>query len=128
MRRLFALLLAAFLLAALPLAAQYRIPPKALADVVDAPPTPGAIPSPDGKWLLLIQQPSMLTIEDLSQTELKLAGIRFNPETHDQTRALYATSLTLAPIAGCTSRPIAGVPAGARMRHPAWSPHAAKVA
>jgi dipeptidyl aminopeptidase/acylaminoacyl peptidase len=123
MRRLFVLLLAA-----LPLAAQYRIPPKELVDVVDAQPTPGAIPSPDGKWLLLIQQPAMLTIEDLSQAELKLAGIRFNPETHDQTRVLYATSLTLAAIAGGASRPITGVPAAARMRHPAWSPDASKLA
>jgi len=56
MRRLFALLPAVLLLAALPLDAQYRIPPKELAEVVDAWPTPGAIPSPDGKWLLLIQQ------------------------------------------------------------------------
>lgn len=119
----------AFLLLALPLAAEYKTPPKELADVVDALPTPGAVPSPDGKWLLLFQQPSLLTIADLSQPELKLAGVRFNPQTHDQTRSLYAMSLTLAPVTGgSASRPITGLPASPRLRYPSWSPDGTKIA
>lgn len=124
MRRLIALLLLA-----LPLAAEYKTPPKELADVVDALPTPGAVPSPDSKWLLLFQQPALLTIADLSQPELKLAGVRFNPETHDQTRSLYATSLTLAPVTGGgASRPITGLPASPRLRYASWSPDGTKIA
>ena len=125
MRRLLCL---ALTLLALPLFGEYKMPPKVLADIVDAPPTPGAIPSPDGKWLLLYQQPPLLTIADLSQPELKLAGVRFNPETHDQTRSLYATSFTLTPVGGGPERLVTGIPAAARMRYPLWSPDASRIA
>src|SRR6185295_13415664 len=77
----------------------YQMPPREISEVVDAAPPPLASPSPDGKLLLLVQQPPLLTISDLSAPELKLAGVRFNPETHDQARLFYATSLTLVNVA-----------------------------
>jgi dipeptidyl aminopeptidase/acylaminoacyl peptidase len=107
---------------------KYQMPPKEIADVLDAPPAPFASVSPDGKWLLLMQPPAMLTIADLSQPELKLAGIRFNPERHDQTRSTYFTSLTLVPIAGGAPRVVSGIPEAPRMRYPTWSPDSAKIA
>ena len=107
---------------------KYQMPPKEIAEVVDAPPSPFASVSPDGKTLLLVQFPAMLTIADLSQPELKLAGVRFNPVRHDQTRSTYATSLTLAPVAGGASRPITGLPGAPRMRYATWSPDSSKVA
>ncbi len=133
MRRL---LPVAVLLLAIPLAAfaqgavdlSYQMPPKEMAEVVDALPTPQANLSPDGKWLLLMQQPPLLTIADLSQPELKLAGVRFNPQTHDQTRSFYFTSLTLVNAGTKASRVISGVPAPARMRYATWSPDSTKIA
>jgi len=127
-------LITALLFAPLPLLAQgaldvkYQMPPSAIAGVVDAPPTPLASLSPDGKSLLLMQQPALLTIADLSQPELKLAGVRFNPGTHDQTRSFYFTSLTVVPVAGGAQRAIGGLPAGPRMRYPTWSPDSSKIA
>src|SRR5437016_11754129 len=130
MRRLFVTLLflplALFAQGALGL--EYQMPPKEIADVLDAPPTPLASVAPDGKTLLLIQPPAMLTIADLSQPELKLAGVRFNPERHDQTRSTYFRSLTLVPIAGGAPRAVSGLPDGARMRYPTWSPDGSKIA
>jgi dipeptidyl aminopeptidase/acylaminoacyl peptidase len=134
LRRAMRKLIAALLFAPLPLLAQgamdvkYQMPPKAIADVVDAAPTPASALSPDGKWLLLMQPPALLSIADLSQPELKLAGVRFNPETHDQTRSFYFTSLTLVPVAGGATREIDGIPATSRMRYPTWSPDSSKIA
>src|SRR5205823_2213766 len=102
------LVLAILLLVAFPLFAQYKMPPKEIAGVVDAPPPPFTTLSPDGKWILIQNVPPLLTIEDLSRPELKLAGIRFDPERHDQSRATYATSLALARVADGTSQSIAG--------------------
>src|SRR5436305_1558001 len=107
---------------------KYRMPPKEIADVLDAPPTPFASVSPDGKTMLLIQPPAMLTIADLSQPELKLAGVRFNPERHDQTRSTYFTSLTLVPVAGGAPRAVSGLPDAPRMRYATWSPDGSKIA
>src|ERR1044071_5642155 len=127
MKRRLALLL---LLLALPLPvfAQYKMPPKEIADVVDAPPPPATTVSPDGKWLLLQHFPALLTIEDLSRPELKLAGIRFDPERHDQSRGAYATSLALVRVADGESRAVSGLPANARIRFSTWSPDSTRVA
>jgi dipeptidyl aminopeptidase/acylaminoacyl peptidase len=124
MKRLAILLL----LLAIPVFAQYKMPPKEIADVVDAPPPPATTVSPDGKWLLLQHFPALLTIEDLSRPELKLAGIRFDPERHDQSRAAYATSLALVRVADGESRAVSGLPANARIRFSTWSPDTTRVA
>ena len=67
----------------LPVAAQeellYQMPPKAIADIVDAPGNPFVIPSPDARTLLVVERPALMSIADLSQPELKLAGLRINP-------------------------------------------------
>src|SRR5438034_5397246 len=106
----------------------YKIPPKEIADVVDAPPPPQASFSPDDNWLLLMQPPALLTIADLSQPELKLAGTRFNPDTHDQPRQIYFTSLKLVRVSNGDTKEIGGLPASSRMRHVTWSPDSAHIA
>ncbi len=131
MRRLFLAFLLLFPFALLAQSAAdstYRMPPKGIADVVDVPPPPSANLSPDGNWLLLTQAPAMLTIADLSQPELKLAGVRFNPETHDQSRSLYSTSLTLLRVSNGESKLVSGLPSSPRMRFTTWSPDSAHVA
>jgi hypothetical protein len=54
------------LLLALPGAAQeerlYQMPPKEIADIVDAPGNPFVIPSPDGKNLLIVERPGCASI------------------------------------------------------------------
>jgi dipeptidyl aminopeptidase/acylaminoacyl peptidase len=119
---------ALILFAPLALFAEYRMPPKEIADVVDALPSPQASVSPDGNWLLLTQPPPLLTIDDLSQPELKLAGVRFNPETHDQSRLLYNTSLTLMRLAGGGPVTISGLPSSPRTRFVTWSPDSKHIA
>src|SRR5438128_12664930 len=60
----------------------YRMPPKAIAELIDAPVTPGASLSPNREWLLLLEVPSLPPIAEISQPELRLAGLRFNPRTN----------------------------------------------
>src|SRR5207248_2229228 len=61
------LFLAILLLVSVPLLAQYKMPPKEIADVVDAPPPPFTTLSPDARWVLVQNVPPLLTIEDLSR-------------------------------------------------------------
>ncbi|HEY3055320.1 MAG TPA: prolyl oligopeptidase family serine peptidase [Thermoanaerobaculia bacterium] len=106
----------------------YKMPPKKIAEVVDAPPTPQASVSPDGNWLLLMQAPALLTVADLSQPELKLAGVRFNPDTHDQSRLLYYTSLMLVRVNNGNTFTVRDLPPNPRMRFVTWSPDSAHIA
>ena len=100
----------------------YRQPSPALAALVDAPAAPGVSLSPDRKQLLLLTRTEAPSIAELSQPELRLAGIRLNPANNSTSRALTYTGLALQPVSGAAERLITGLPAGVRLAHYAWSP------
>ena len=104
---LLALLLA---LAALPILAEerYQVPPPELASLVDAPPTPSMIVGP-ADYALLAEAPLFLTIADLAQPELKIAGLRFNPKNHEQTRFPYFRDLRVLQLSKGGARQKSGV-------------------
>ena len=63
------------------LAAQepYKLPPKEVIDIVDAPPTPMVSMSPAGDTMALIERESMPSIAYLSEPILRIAGMRITP-------------------------------------------------
>jgi dipeptidyl aminopeptidase/acylaminoacyl peptidase len=107
---------------------KYQTPPKSIADLVDAPAFPFASVSPDQQRILLVEPPPLLTIADLAEPELKLAGIRFNPQTHDQPRATYFRKLTFVSIADGRKTEVSGLPNEPRVRHIDWSPDSKRIA
>jgi dipeptidyl aminopeptidase/acylaminoacyl peptidase len=124
-------LLAAFvLLASAGLAAAqqaYRTPPQVVVDILDAPPPPATLVSPDRAWLLLADRAAMPTIAELSQPMLRLAGDRINPATNGPFRALNFTALRLEQVSDGATRAIQA-PAGAKLGYPMWSPDGRLVA
>ena len=87
-RRSFALALA--LAFALPLTLQaqepYKSPPPEIVAILDAPPFPTALVSPDKLSLLLVEQPSLPALAEVGQPMLRLAGLRINPNTNGSAR------------------------------------------
>ncbi len=108
----------------------YQKPARAVADLVDVPPTPGASVSPDGMVMLLLEQPTLPDIAEVSQPELRLAGVRINPSSGSPSRRSYATTLSLLALgdAKAVARPVSGVPAGARINEARWSADGRKLA
>lgn len=100
----------------------YRTPPKAIADLVDAPLPPVALPSPQRHWLLLADRPALPPIAEVAQPELRLGGIRFNPKTNGPSQPSYLTGLTLVRLTDGTKRRVAGLPNPARLGDLSWSP------
>ncbi|HEX9983691.1 MAG TPA: prolyl oligopeptidase family serine peptidase [Thermoanaerobaculia bacterium] len=105
----------------------YKVPAKELVDLADAPPPPSAFTGP-GDWLLLARPAVMFTIADLSEPELRLGGYRFNPVTHEQSRATYAVELSLLNGTTGERRAITGVPSRLRARNFSWSPDGSRLA
>ncbi|MHC4119215.1 MAG: prolyl oligopeptidase family serine peptidase [Planctomycetota bacterium] len=103
-------------------AADYQMPPKAIADLVDAPPTPGVLRDPNNRWLLLLERPNLISLEELAQPELRLAGMRINPRTHGPSRSPYYTALKLLSIEQGHEIPIKGLPDDAQIRNVSFSP------
>ena len=60
----------------------YRLPPKAVVDILDIPPPPAASASPDGRWLVLTSLKGMPTIEDRAAPMQRLGGVRVNVATN----------------------------------------------
>jgi dipeptidyl aminopeptidase/acylaminoacyl peptidase len=65
----------------------YLLPPKAIVDLLDAPPPPTAELSPSRDAVVLLERASMPTIAELSQPMLRLAGVRINPRTNGPHRS-----------------------------------------
>jgi len=106
----------------------YQTPPKAIADLIDAPPTPVVSVSPDKAWMLLLSQPSLPSIEEVSQEELRLAGIRINPKNNGSSRAAYYNGASLKSITNNKELSISGLPQDPQLENVQWSPDGSKVA
>lgn len=110
--------------------AGYQLPPKALADLVTAPPTPSVSVDSKGQWMLVSERnTSTTTIAELSQPELRLAGLRINPATSGPSRAVYINNLKLRRVAtNATDVQVMGLPANPQLSNVQWSPDETKVA
>src|SRR5688572_25437322 len=65
----------------------YQLPPEEIQTLVDAPITPVVSFSRSGELMLLLERPGYVSIEDLSQAELRIGGMRINPATNGPSRS-----------------------------------------
>ena len=98
----------------------YQKPPKAILDVLEAPPPPGVSLDPTGKYLLFEDYRRYPSIAEISRPVLRLAGLRIDPGTNGPHLDFHGTSLTLKSIATSHSRSIA-VPVNSTLSLPIWS-------
>jgi len=106
----------------------YQEPPGAMVKLVDAPPTPSVRISPDGDWMLLLGQPSLPSIEEIAQPELRIAGLRINPAINGQSRLIFYNSMKLLNITDGKEFVVKGLPESLRITNLNWSPDGEKVA
>jgi dipeptidyl aminopeptidase/acylaminoacyl peptidase len=99
----------------------YQKPPKAIADVLDAPPPPSVSVSPAHDYLLLLQHESYPPIAELAEPMLRLAGLRINPANNGPHMPPRVVGLTLQSLATGKQQALV-VPLGFRLGHPSWSP------
>ncbi len=101
----------------------YHLPDQTLVDLIDRPLTPGSSLSPDRQRILLFEQPPLPGIAELAEPELRLAGLRIKPGNNGPSRRRGYRSLAILDIASGESRPVAGLPSGARLGNFTWSPN-----
>jgi len=99
---------------------KYEKPPKAVLDVLNAPPFPTAFPSPSGDTLLLATPVLYPPIADLAKPMLRLAGLRIDPTTNGEHHASYWSNLSLRRVADGAETKVP-LPAGARPNQISWS-------
>ena len=77
----------------------YQLPPKAIVDILDAPPPPTAVISPAQNVMALLDRASMPKIADLAEPMLRLAGSRINPKTNGPHSPASILGITFKRIA-----------------------------
>ncbi len=130
--RLFPIFLAlfcSFQVSATPVDTGYREPPPEVIALVDMAPPVTASVSPDGATLLLLEPPALPSLADLAAPELRLAGLRFNPDNHAPAQPRYFSSLRLQSVAG-EPNPVTidNLPDTPRVLAAAWSPDGQHIA
>ena len=108
----------------------YQTPPKPLADLVNAPVTPNVSVDSKGKWMLIMERSDLPTIAELSQPELRLAGLRMNPATNGASRQQYINNFKLRKLGDKTDIAVKNLPNSTTPQYGSisWSPDETKIA
>jgi dipeptidyl aminopeptidase/acylaminoacyl peptidase len=108
--------------------ASYMMPPKDVADLLLAKPTPGV--SIDGKaeWMLLSERDPYPTVEELGQPELRIAGLRLNPANFGPSRQVFINNFQLKNIKTGKEVSVTGLPQNLLGSSISWSPSEKKIA
>ncbi len=106
----------------------YQLPPKQIADLLLAPPTPSISVDGKAKHMLIMERPSYPMVEELGQAEFKIAGLRLNPNNFTPTRQNYIKGLTIKDISTGKTLLIKGLPANLAALSPSWNPSENKIA
>ncbi len=106
----------------------YKTPPKAIMDLALAKPTPAVSVDDKGQWLLMLDRSSFPTVEELAQPELRIAGIRINPNNFGPSRSMYTTGFQLKNIKSATVFPVKGLPGNLLASAVQWNPSGTKIA
>jgi hypothetical protein len=134
MKKITSFVLSLFVLALISLqtvaqdASNYQLPPKEIADLLLAAPTPSISVDGKAKYMLVMERPSYPLVEELGQAEFKIAGLRLNPNNFSPTRQSYIKGLTIKDIATNKALLIKGMPASIAALSPTWNPSENKIA
>ena len=135
LRSLVCAALVPFVLAPAPTAAQddlqteavYRTPSPELAALVDAPRTPSVSLSPDNRLMLVMTRPGAPSIAEVSAPELRLAGLRIDPNNYGPSRGGGFDGMAFRALDG-TETGILGLPEDPRIGSVRWAPGGETVA
>lgn len=108
--------------------AAYRTPPKAIADMLMAKPTPGVSLDDKGEWMLLSESNSYPSVEELARPEWKIAGLRINPANFAPSRQNFINNLYLKNVKSGKQVNITGLPSPLFASSVSWSPDDKKIA
>jgi len=106
----------------------YRLPPKEIADMLLAKPTPSVSVNEKGDWMLLMEYNTYPSVEVLARAELRIAGLRINPANFAPSRQNYFNNLYLKNIASGKEYKISGLPSPLSGSDASWNPHDNKIA
>lgn len=106
----------------------YQKPSEEILKLADADLAPGVQIDSKGENMVLFYRNQYKSITELSETELRLAGLRINPVTNIGSRTTYYTNLKIKKTKDKDAKQISGLPAKPRLSGFRWSPDETMIA
>ncbi len=105
----------------------YKLPPKEVVDILDAPPTPSVVVSPTSDAMLLVEFEAHPPISLLARPIHRLGGLRIDPTLKSRQRTVQYTGIEVRWFEE-DKRVRILLPPGSRIGMPTWSNDGSKVA
>src|SRR5690554_4803535 len=106
----------------------YQKPPKEILELVDAPLAPSVWIDSKGENVVLFYRDAYKSIAELSETELRLGGLRINPKTNIGSRTRYFNDIKVKKATEKDARQVTGIPENARLSNFTISPNQKMIA
>jgi dipeptidyl aminopeptidase/acylaminoacyl peptidase len=101
---------------------KYQEPPEAILELVNAPLAPNVIIDSKGENVVLIYRDTYKSIAELSATEMRLAGLRINPQQNIGSRTTYYNNIKVKKALSEKAREVKGLPKKPRLSNFSLSP------
>jgi dipeptidyl aminopeptidase/acylaminoacyl peptidase len=88
----------------------YQKPPQVIADLLLAPSTPSINISKNAEWMIQTTRDNYISVEELAQPELRIAGLRINPNNFSLSRQNFNHHITIENIKEKKVYEIEGLP------------------
>jgi dipeptidyl aminopeptidase/acylaminoacyl peptidase len=108
--------------------ASYQLPPKVIVDLLLAKPTPVVSLDSKAEWMLFSERNSHPDVEELGQPELRIAGLRLNPNNYSPSRQNYFNNFRLKNIGTGKDFAVLGLPQNILATNVTRSPNEKKIA
>ena len=79
------------------------------------------------EYMLLMYRNTYKTLDELSQEEMRLGGLRINPITNISSTVTYVNNLKIRKVADKEPTQVSGLPENAKITNIAWSPNEKKI-
>jgi dipeptidyl aminopeptidase/acylaminoacyl peptidase len=109
-------------------AVSYQTPPKAIADLLLAKPTPAVSIDSKAEWMLFSERNSYPSVEELAMPEYRIAGMRINPNNYSPSRQTFINNFSLKNIKTGKTLAVTGLPTPLYAGSVSWSPSETKIA
>lgn len=106
----------------------YQKPPKEILELVDAPLAPSVWIDSKGENVVLFYRDAYKSIIELSETELRLGGLRINPKTNIGSRTRFYNNVKVKKATEKDARQVTGIPENPRLSSFTISPDQKKIA
>lgn len=99
----------------------YQLPNKDILDLADVNPAPRIMMNTEATTGVLLYRSMFKSIQELSEDEMRLGGLRINPKTNISSRTTYYTDLRIMDIQGSKEYLVTGMPEKPRISNVNWS-------